>query len=40
MYRLEGGDYVPDDEIAFIGVGLRTTIHSIDFMLQNNLFGK
>ena len=32
---LEGGDYVPCKKISFIGVGLRTTLGSINYLLEN-----
>lgn len=37
---LEGGDYVPSNTIAFMGVGVRTSIGAINYLLENNLFGE
>lgn len=39
-YELEGGDYLSNDNYEFIGVGLRSTMASINFILQNKLFCK
>jgi len=37
--RLEGGDFIPAGEIAFIGQGLRTKSDSIKQLLENKLLG-
>lgn len=39
-YELEGGDYMATDEREFIGVGLRTTWKSVEFLLENKIFNK
>ncbi|KAK2964266.1 arginine deiminase [Blattamonas nauphoetae] len=38
--KLEGGDFLPGGKkICFIGVGLRTNMTAIEYMLKNDLFG-
>lgn len=36
---MEGGDYVPATKIAFIGIGARSSFSTLDFLLENDLFG-
>ncbi len=36
---LEGGDFLPFGDIAFIGMGLRTTQAAIDQLMENDLLG-
>jgi len=31
---------VPSDSIAFIGVGVRTSMGAINYLIENNLFGE
>jgi len=37
--KLEGGDFFPLGDIAFIGVGLRSNYNAVNYMLNNDLFG-
>eukprot|EP00871_Galdieria_phlegrea_P001982 jgi/Galph1/2785/GphlegSOOS_G1439.1 len=38
--HLEGGDFFPaGEDLCFIGVGLRTDFHAVEYMLKNDLFG-
>ncbi|KAK4524077.1 hypothetical protein GAYE_SCF01G1976 [Galdieria yellowstonensis] len=38
--HLEGGDFFPaGDDLCFIGVGLRTDMHAVMYMLEKDLFG-
>jgi arginine deiminase len=36
---LEGGDYIPAGDIAFIGVGLRTSLSAVEWLLEHDLIG-
>jgi arginine deiminase len=36
--NLEGGDYIPAEEFALLGEGLRTNMHAINQLLENNVF--
>jgi hypothetical protein len=39
-HTLEGGDFIPaGEDLCFLGVGIRTTIHAAYYMLQHDLFG-
>eukprot|EP00211_Chloroparvula_japonica_P005003 CAMPEP_0119124114 /NCGR_PEP_ID=MMETSP1310-20130426/3825_1 /TAXON_ID=464262 /ORGANISM="Genus nov. species nov., Strain RCC2339" /LENGTH=858 /DNA_ID=CAMNT_0007114007 /DNA_START=91 /DNA_END=2667 /DNA_ORIENTATION=+ len=39
-FTLEGGDFIPaGDDLCFLGVGIRTSIHAAQYMLENDLFG-
>jgi arginine deiminase len=37
--RLEGGDFIPAGDIAFIGQGLRTNAEGIKQLIENDVFG-
>jgi arginine deiminase len=37
--RLEGGDFIPAGDTAFIGQGLRTNANAVRQLLQNQVFG-
>ena len=39
-YELEGGDYLSNDKYEFCGVGLRSSMASVEFVLKNKLFCK
>lgn len=37
--RLEGGDFIPAGDVAFIGQGLRTHADAVQALLSHNVFG-
>eukprot|EP01010_Urceolus_cornutus_P003861 NODE_570_length_1527_cov_155.816644_g431_i0.p2 GENE.NODE_570_length_1527_cov_155.816644_g431_i0~~NODE_570_length_1527_cov_155.816644_g431_i0.p2 ORF type:complete len:229 (-),score=52.19 NODE_570_length_1527_cov_155.816644_g431_i0:30-716(-) len=38
--RLEGGDFIPaGKDLCFIGIGMRSNIDAVKYMLQHDLFG-
>ncbi len=37
--RLEGGDYIPAENVSFIGCGMRTNMQGINQLLQADAFG-
>ena len=37
--RLEGGDYIPAGDLAFIGCGMRTNIEAVEQMMDADAFG-
>jgi len=37
--RLEGGDFIPAGDIAFQGVGLRTTFGAVQELLEHSCYG-
>ena len=39
-FTLEGGDFIPaGEDLCFLGVGIRTSIHAARYMLDNDLYG-
>ena len=38
--RLEGGDFIPiNADVCYIGIGLRTNIEAVEYMMKHDLFG-